>query len=47
MGFPTVYDTTILNEHPLLVHFGLRTNFWAGEEVGGKGQKFFGLKTLP
>ena len=39
MDFPVVYDTTILNEHPLLVIFGTRTNFWSGQEVGRADQK--------
>ena len=47
MGFPTVYDTTILNEHPFLVTFGPETNFWMGHEVGRVGQNCFVYKQSP
>ena len=41
MGFPMVYDMIIFNnEYPFLVTFELRTNFWAGFEVGEGGQIF-------
>ena len=35
MGFPTVYDPSIPDEHQFLDIFGLRANFWAGQDVGG------------
>ena len=34
MGFPTVYETTILSK------------FWANQEVEGAGKKNVGFKTL-
>ena len=41
MGFPMVYDMIIFNnEYPFLVTLELRTNFWAGFEVGEGGQIF-------
>ena len=47
MSFPTVYETTRLNEHPFLAIFESWTDFSSGQGVGGMGQKNFGLKTLP
>ena len=46
MGFPTVYETTILNKHQVLVIFGPKTKFWVGQEVQGAGKKIFNFKTL-
>ena len=43
MGFPTVCDTTILNEHPFLVISGPRTHFMVGQEEGGAEQFFVQL----
>ena len=41
MGFPMVYDMIIFNnEYPFLVTLELRTNFWAGFEVGEGGKIF-------
>ena len=39
MDFPVVYDTTILNDHPILVIFGTGTNFRSGQEVGRADRK--------
>ena len=39
MDFPVVYDTIILNDHPILVIFGTGINFWSGQEVGRVDQK--------
>ena len=47
MDFPMVYVTAILNEHPFLVIFKHKANFWAEWEVGGAGKKMFGLKRFP
>ena len=46
MGFPTVYDMTILNEHPFLLIFGPEINFWVEEEVGGLDLFFFFFELL-
>lgn len=35
MGFPIVYNKTILKEHPFLAIFGLGSNFWVEQKVGG------------
>ena len=37
-GFPTVNDTTIINEHPCLLICGPGTDFWVTQEVGREGQ---------
>ena len=47
MGFPTVYETTILSKHPVFVIFGPKTKFWAGQEVKGAGKKMLVLKHHP
>ena len=41
MGFPTIYDTTILNEHLILVILGPGTSFWVKQEMGRAGSTYF------
>ena len=31
MGFPIVYDKTLLKDNPFLLVFGLRYDFWVGK----------------
>ena len=40
MGFPMVYDMTILNEESLVI-LGPRADIWEGLEVGWAGLFFF------
>ena len=40
MGFPMVYDMTILNEESLVI-LGPRADIWEGLEVGWAGHFFF------
>ena len=41
MGFPTVHDMTILNEHLFLVILGSGSNFGAGQDLDGVSHFFF------
>lgn len=44
MGFPTVYETTVIYKYQVLVISEPRTNSGAGQEVGRVGQHFLVLK---
>ena len=44
MGFPMVYDMTILNEESLVI-LGPRADVWEGLEVGWAGLFFYFLKS--
>ena len=44
MGFPTLYEATIINKYPVYVIPELRTNCWAGQEAGRVVQHFLVLK---
>ena len=41
MGFPTVHDMTILNEHLFLVILESGSNFGAGQDLDGVSHFFF------
>ena len=47
MGFPTVHDMTILNEHLFLVILGSGSNFGAGQDLDGVSHFFFLLVEIP
>ena len=47
MGFPTACDRTLLYEHPCLVTFGPRNDFWVEMEVGEMSQFLFKFLKSP
>ena len=44
MGFPKVYEKTVIYKYPVLVISEPRANSGAGKEVGRVGQHFLVLK---